>query len=94
MTMDKKDIYKALDVIKQAMGMKFCGAKVLGAHLEGPFINPKYKGAQKEEFIQNPSFDFIKGYEDVIKIITLAPELDKNFKFLKEVKKNTNIVYP
>ena len=92
MTMDKKDIYKALDVIKQAMGMKFCGAKVLGAHLEGPFINPKYKGAQKEEFIQNPSFDFIKGYEDVIKIITLAPELDKNFKFLKEVKKNTNIV--
>ncbi|KOR27064.1 N-acetylglucosamine-6-phosphate deacetylase [Clostridium sp. L74] len=92
MTMDKKDIYKALDVIKQAMGMKFCGAKVLGAHLEGPFINPKYKGAQKEDFIQNPSFDFINGYEDVIKIITLAPEMDENFKFLKDIKENTNIV--
>ncbi|NFN85834.1 N-acetylglucosamine-6-phosphate deacetylase [Clostridium sporogenes] len=92
MTMDKKDIYKALDVIKQAMGMKFCGAKVLGAHLEGPFINLKYKGAQKEDFIQNPSFDFIKGYEDVIKIITLAPEMDEDFKFLKDIKENTNIV--
>ncbi|ENK1242816.1 N-acetylglucosamine-6-phosphate deacetylase [Clostridium sporogenes] len=92
MTMDKDEIYKALDVIKQAMGMKFCGAKVLGAHLEGPFINPKYKGAQKEDFIQNPSFDFINGYEDVIKIITLAPEMDENFKFLKDIKENTNIV--
>ncbi len=92
MTMDKEEIYKALDVIKQAMGMKLCGAKVLGAHLEGPFINPKYKGAQKEDFIQNPSFDFIKGYEDVIKIITLAPEKDENFKFLKDIKENTNIV--
>ncbi|MGO5066467.1 MULTISPECIES: N-acetylglucosamine-6-phosphate deacetylase [unclassified Clostridium] len=92
MTMDKEEIYKALDVIKQAMGMKLCGAKVLGAHLEGPFINPKYKGAQKEDFIQNPSFEFIKGYEDVIKIITLAPEKDENFKFLKDIKENTNIV--
>lgn len=92
MTMAKEHIYKALDVIRQAMNMDLGGAKVLGAHLEGPFINPKYKGAQKEEFIKNPSFDFIKGYENVIKIITLAPEKDKNFEFLKDIKENTDIV--
>ncbi|MDU1321251.1 MAG: N-acetylglucosamine-6-phosphate deacetylase [Clostridium botulinum] len=92
MTMDKEHIYKALDVIEQAMNMDLGGAKVLGAHLEGPFINPKYKGAQKVDFIKNPSFDFIKGYENVIKIITLAPEKDENFKFLKYIKENTDIV--
>ncbi|EKS4343023.1 N-acetylglucosamine-6-phosphate deacetylase [Clostridium sporogenes] len=92
MTMAKERIYKALDVIEQAMNMDLGGAKVLGAHLEGPFINPKYKGAQKADFIKNPSFDFIKGYENVIKIITLAPEKDENFKFLKYIKENTDIV--
>ncbi|NFB30133.1 N-acetylglucosamine-6-phosphate deacetylase [Clostridium botulinum] len=92
MTMTKEHIYKALDVIKQAMNMNLDGAKVLGAHLEGPFINPKYKGAQKEDFIKNPTFNFIKGYENVIKIITLAPEKDENFEFLKDIKENTDIV--
>ncbi|MBD5638427.1 N-acetylglucosamine-6-phosphate deacetylase [Clostridium botulinum] len=92
MTMAKEHIYKALDVIEQAMNMDLGGAKVLGAHLEGPFINPKYKGAQKVDFIKNPSFDFIKGYENVIKIITLASEKDENFKFLKYIKENTDIV--
>ncbi|MCW6110575.1 N-acetylglucosamine-6-phosphate deacetylase [Clostridium sporogenes] len=92
MTMAKEHIYKALDAIEQAMNMDLGGAKVLGAHLEGPFINPKYKGAQKVDFIKNPSFDFIKGYENVIKIITLAPEKDENFKFLKYIKENTDIV--
>lgn len=92
MTMAKEHIYKALDVIEQAMNMDLGGARVLGAHLEGPFINPKYKGAQKVDFIKNPSFDFIKGYENVIKIITLAPEKDENFKFLKYIKENTDIV--
>ncbi|MBO0530233.1 N-acetylglucosamine-6-phosphate deacetylase, partial [Clostridium botulinum] len=92
MTMAKERIYKALDVIEQAMNMDLGGAKVLGAHLEGPFINPKYKGAQKVDFIKNPSFDFIKSYENVIKIITLAPEKDENFKFLKYIKENTDIV--
>ncbi|EJO5349340.1 N-acetylglucosamine-6-phosphate deacetylase [Clostridium botulinum] len=91
MTMEKDKIYKALDIIKQAINMDLGGAKVLGAHLEGPFINAKYKGAQKEDFIINPNFDFIKGYENVIKIITLAPEKDENFKFLKDIKKNTDI---
>lgn len=92
MTMDKKDIYKALYAIKQAVNMDLGGAKVLGAHLEGPFINPKYKGAQKEDFIIKPNFDFIKGYENVIKIITVAPEKDDNFKFLNDIKENTDIV--
>ncbi|SCJ50329.1 N-acetylglucosamine-6-phosphate deacetylase [uncultured Clostridium sp.] len=92
MTMDEESIVKALDSIKRGMNRKINGAKILGAHLEGPFINKIYKGAQNESYITNPSYEFVKKYEDVIKVITYAPEEDKDFKFTKDIKKNTDIV--
>lgn len=92
MTMDKEKIYKALESIRSGMKFEMEGAKILGAHMEGPFINQIYKGAQKEDYIIEPDYEFIKPYEDVIKIITLAPEKDTNFNFIRTVKKNTDIV--
>ncbi|MFD3158053.1 N-acetylglucosamine-6-phosphate deacetylase [Haloimpatiens sp. FM7330] len=92
MTMSKEKIYSALDVMKQCMNLQLHGAKVLGAHVEGPFINKKYKGAQKEDYIKKPEYSFIEPYKNVVKIITLAPEEDENFDFISKVKQNTNIV--
>lgn len=74
------------------MNKKLPGASAIGAHLEGPFISEQYKGAQKSDYILKPNYDFIKPYKDIIKIITIAPEEDKNFNFIKKVKKNTDIV--
>ncbi|WP_297135833.1 N-acetylglucosamine-6-phosphate deacetylase [Terrisporobacter sp.] len=91
MTMSKEDIHEALDTIRESMNIKYNGAQVIGAHLEGPFINNKYKGAQSDEFIQVPNFPFIEDYVDIIKIISYAPEVDKNFNFTKEVKEKTDI---
>lgn len=92
MTMDESSIEKALNSVKKGMNRKIDGAKVLGAHLEGPFINKIYKGAQNGNYIVNPSYEFVKKYEDVIKVITYAPEEDIDFKFTKDIKENTNIV--
>lgn len=89
MTMDLDSIYKALDTIKKSMTYdKLKGAKVLGAHMEGPFISPKYKGAQKADYIIKPDYKLIEEYMDIIKIITYAPEEDENFNFLENVLKN------
>lgn len=88
MTMDLESIYNALDTVRESMTKELNGAKVLGAHMEGPFINPKYKGAQKEEYIIKPEYDSIEKYMDVIKLITYAPERDENFNFLENVIKN------
>jgi len=92
MTMEIRSIYKALDTIKEAMNKDMAGAKVIGAHLEGPFISEKYKGAQSEIHILNPNYAMIKEYLDVIKIITLAPEMDENHDFIKRIKKVPDIV--
>ncbi len=56
------------------------GARVLGCHLEGPFINPKRAGAQPPEYIRPPSVQELETeLGDLIselRIVTLAPELE------------------
>jgi N-acetylglucosamine-6-phosphate deacetylase len=51
----------------------------LGLHLEGPYINPKRKGAHPEEFIKKATLAEVKSWVEKangrIKMITLAPEL-------------------
>ena len=37
-----------------------CGAELLGVHLEGPLINPKYKGMQREECCIEPSLSVME----------------------------------
>lgn len=91
MTMSQPDIYQALDHVRYWMNQPLEGAKVIGAHLEGPFINEKYKGAQASNYIVKPDYEFIKDYLDTIKLITYAPELDPNFQFTKAVKEKTSI---
>ena len=91
MTMEAEAIYKALEHVRYWMNQPLEGATVLGAHLEGPFINETFKGAQPAAHMIKPSFDFIKDYLDVIKLITYAPELDENHYFTKKVKAKTKI---
>ncbi len=92
MSMGWEDTNQALNVIRQSMMMNLKGAKVLGAHMEGPFINPTYKGAQNKAYILLPDSNWIKKHFDILKIITLAPEMDENFEFVKYVKETSDIV--
>ncbi len=56
------------------------GARVLGCHLEGPFINPKRAGAQPPEYIRPPSVRELETelgeLMSELRIVTLAPELE------------------
>ena len=45
-----------------------------GFHLEGPYISPKYKGAQNENYIKAPNWAEFQRFQQV-KMVTLAPEL-------------------
>ncbi len=92
MTMKLDRIYRALDTIKEALTADDMGAVILGAHLEGPFINKAYKGAQNADYILKPQYDYIKDYLDMIRIITLAPEVEGSIGFIKEIKEKSSAV--
>ena len=82
MTYDRRRIEEALQRIRQAKANP--GTRILGAHMEGPFISQAYKGAQKAENISAADFSWLEPYADVVKIITLAPETLKDRSFLEQ----------
>jgi len=52
--------------------------QIAGVHVEGPFISKTRAGAQRAEFIRDPEtylIDELLAFSDIIKIVTLAPEL-------------------
>jgi N-acetylglucosamine-6-phosphate deacetylase len=55
-------------------------AKILGAHLEGPFLNAAKRGAHPEAFLQPLTLENVKrvvgDYAQTICIMTLAPEIE------------------
>ena len=93
MTSSKENIKKALENIK-LNSKDINGAKILGVHLEGPFINSKKSGAQNPKYIQKPNINLIKDYLDIIKIITIAPEIKGAKELIKEVKRDyPNLIF-
>ena len=69
------EIVKVLNAVR-ALG----GAikQIAGVHVEGPFLSKARAGAQRAEFIRDPdsqAVDSLLAFADVIKIMTIAPEL-------------------
>lgn len=93
MTVDMSVINGALDACRKVKNSgEYYGSTILGVHAEGPFISASKKGAQDERFILKPDSDFVKANADIIKIITLAPEEDKDFGEIKKIAEETDVV--
>ena len=58
------------------------GACIPGFHLEGPFINVIYKGAQNEKYVIPPKMELLLKAGRVKKI-SLAPEIEGSIEFIK-----------
>ena len=67
-----------VDVLKAVRDCRSSIPQIAGLHIEGPFISKARCGAQRAEFIQDPSPVAVRQlleHADVIKRITIAPEL-------------------
>ncbi len=86
MTMSTEAIDNALQNI-QMHKENVSGARILGIHLEGPFINADKHGAQDKKYVQKPNMELIKNYINEIKMITIAPEVEGAEDFVKDLTK-------
>ncbi|MBE6055136.1 MAG: N-acetylglucosamine-6-phosphate deacetylase [Clostridium sartagoforme] len=77
-----KEILTQIDEANEIYEAEQVGAEMIGVHLEGPFISKEYKGMQKEENCILPNLEYMKEFynrqksKDLIKLMTMAPELD------------------
>lgn len=56
---------------------------VVGVHLEGPFLNPRYRGVHRAGLLRTPSDGVPAYYEHpAVRLVTLAPELPGAFELI------------
>lgn len=77
-----------LEAVSNCMSRSNHGARIAGAHLEGPFLNPSKRGVHRQEYLSNPSLtnfrEMTRGYETIVRILTMAPELEGALELCKE----------
>ncbi len=66
------------------------GATIIGAHFEGPFINPVKKGGMEAKHLQPMSLEKARQYVDtgILKYMTLSPELPGSEEVIRHLVRN------
>lgn len=71
------------------------GARLMGIHLEGPFISAEKKGAQNPEYIIRPSIELLReliaASSGLVRLITVAPEVDGAMEFIPEAVRSVHV---
>ena len=72
------------------------GARLLGLHLEGPYISVEASGAQDPEFIRKPNIkefsQYIEASEGGVRQVTVAPEVEGALDFVRYAKTQDIVV--
>ncbi len=93
MTQSKANITKAMQAVKEYRdNTPETGARVVGIHLEGPYIAASHKGAQPLEYVVMASAEEFDAYNEAsgnsIKIVSLAPEVEGACEFIAHLAQN------
>lgn len=72
------ELRRAVEWCREAAQPKGPAARIVGIHVEGPYINLRKKGAQPAEGIREPDLDECREYlalaDGLLRVMTLAPE--------------------
>lgn len=76
------EIRQSIAAADDAYEADYAGAEMVGVHLEGPFINPEYRGMQREECCIRPSLEAMESlynsfrHKELCRHLTIAVELE------------------
>jgi N-acetylglucosamine-6-phosphate deacetylase len=77
-TASADELLAAVDGLAGSIASPSTGSRIMGIHLEGPFIAEKRRGAQNPRWIREPDVSelerLIDASNDTIRMITVAPE--------------------
>lgn len=83
-----------IEQIKEAIndtGNGVHGARLLGIHLEGPFLDPRYKGSMAGHLLRKGDIDLFRKYyeaaDGTIKFVTVAPEVEGVPELIMDMKR-------
>jgi N-acetylglucosamine-6-phosphate deacetylase len=88
-------ISEIVAVLRAVRALSGAVKQIAGVHVEGPFISKAQPGAQRTEFIRDPdtnAVDSLLGVANVIKIMTLAPELPNALALIDRLRLHQVIV--
>jgi len=89
-------ILKAVEAVRKAKLDNIRGAKIIGAHLEGPYLSKEKADAQDIRYLREPNLDEIREidekYGDAIIRVTLAPEIKGALDVIKYLTKKGYLV--
>lgn len=90
-----EDLLNMIRSVKRVVGQEE-GAKIAGIHLEGPYLNPKRKGMQNEQYLRHPDIgemkEIFREAGSLIKMITIAPELPGGMELISFLKKREVVI--
>lgn len=86
-TQSEEVLTKALKNVANVVREGYEGARILGIHFEGPYLDQKFKGAQPEQYCVSPDLEQFKRYleasEGLIRIVTMACEHDEGYRLTR-----------
>ena len=96
LTSTKEILINVLEKVAEVQDKELDGANIFGVHMEGPYFDVQYKGAQNEKYIKPAGVEEIKEFLAVkpglVKLFSMSPKDDAALEAIKYLKSNGVVV--
>lgn len=92
LTSSKEELINVLKNVAELQDKELDGADIFGVHMEGPYFDTEYKGAQDDRFMKPITVKELSEYINVkkglVKMMSLSPKDDSSLECIKYLKDN------